>query len=147
MKPHCIAFVSLLLFGLSGCVAESEELPGREASLQALMETEVFAGARVGYAGAVPEQAYAFNSLLEEQDAAELFSAILQEGQLAGRLYALCGLYLVDRGTFDEVIDEYLSSQEEVSTFMGCIMSTQPVSVIATDIQTGEWPMALDECL
>jgi len=40
---------------------------------------------------------------------------------LAGQLYALCGLYLVDRPAFDKAVIPYKTDNHPVDTISGCL--------------------------
>ena len=117
-----------------------------QEALDLLLNTDTFAGTRVGFAGSVPRQVPAFQTLLEHKDADELFGKIQKEAALEGQLYGLCGLYLTAKESFDEEIEQYQKSTDSVLTFFGCIMSKQPVTDLLPQIIDGTWSEAYRDC-
>jgi hypothetical protein len=69
-------------------------------------------------------------TILNEPDAAALFRRLLEEADLAGQLYALCGLFLVDYDTFRAAIEPYRELDETVNTHFGCLLAQEFVSSI-----------------
>ena len=96
--------------------------PSRATALRALLTTNTFAGASVGPSPKTSYQAWAFRALLKQPDAKEAFGELLKRGKLAGRLYALCGLYLLDRPAYDQAARAYAKGQEELGTAFGCFI-------------------------
>ncbi|MEP0545997.1 MAG: hypothetical protein ABJF88_03630 [Rhodothermales bacterium] len=107
-----------------------DQLRDPEAAFALLLNTRTFASSHVGIAGSPSEQYEAFNTLLRRADAPEVFSALLRRAYPAGQLYALSGLYLTDRGAFYIVVGSYETSQDSVSTQMGCVGDLTPVAEI-----------------
>jgi hypothetical protein len=105
-----------------------QEAEARKVAIELLLKTDVFADDAVGIAGVVSEQVKAFRLIMDQSDAAEVFSHILRKGTVAGQLYALCGLYSTDHDLFRQTIDRYKSSRREVRAEFGCIMYTLAVS-------------------
>ena len=118
----------------------------REESFEFLLNTDVFAASKVGFGMETPKQVIAFRKLLAEPDAKDIFTDLEDRARLAGQMYALCGLRITDRPSFDRLIKKYRSSDEMVRTIQGCeggggtvrylIESHQPGN---RDIQGGVW--------
>src|SRR5690606_3705851 len=89
-----------------------------------------FASSYVGIGGEPSEQYTAFNTLLQGRDADAAFRALLSRAHVAGQLYALCGLYLIDREYFEAVVPEYEASRDSVWTIMGDVVDRVPVASI-----------------
>lgn len=97
----------------------------REESEWILLNTLVFADVGVNAQGETSLQAQAFGVLLRDPDADRIFKAALSEAYLAGQLYALCGIYFTDNSLFEEMLPQYASRRESVTTHIGCIRSQQ----------------------
>jgi len=65
--------------------------------------------------------------LRREKDADAIFKDLLARANLAGQLYALCGIYYTDPDAFQHAIDGYRKRTDSVTTFSGCILSRTPV--------------------
>jgi len=102
-----------------------------------LLHTDTFYGPAVGAAGIVPETVFAFLSLLQTSEAKERFSSLLEEGTLAGQLYALCGLYIIDHEFFKEAVEQYRHLDSEVRTMFGCIASHCKVAELIESASPG----------
>ena len=109
--------------------------PGGRAAYERLLKADRFEEGHVGFAGRLSEYIVAFNTLLQEKAADEAFKSLLAEAQIAGRLYALCGVYFTDREFFLQEIETYKTSGEEVQTMSGCLIHSERVSKI---VESGE---------
>ncbi len=144
-------------------IAHTFERPlSREVAFEILLKTDVFARVIAGGPAirvssgdenfgvlAPSSQSVAFHVLREETDAREVFLDLLDRGTLAGQLYGLCGLYLVDREEFHARLPKYLSEQAPVYFANGCVHAILPVSQVvqndSDDIVGGAIPEDLDE--
>lgn len=86
---------------------------------------------------------YAFALLYKSDNALEYFKKMEEEGTNAGKLYALCGLYLLDKPYYDMVVEKYRDSEEVIATMSGCIGSHRKMGEIIENIDTGKAPNAL----
>jgi hypothetical protein len=114
------------------------ELPlNREDAVYILSTTDVFADVAIGIGGSPSAEACAFITVARQQDASSLFNELLHHAKLAGQLYALCGLYLFDKPTFETEVHRYQQSAQEVATSIGCIVSGETVGelVQSTDVR------------
>lgn len=109
--------------------AQEHELPLDDATaIKILLETHVFTSSQIGVAGEVPNGVRAFKVVLQRPDAAAVFEDVLENGETAGQLYALCGLYLTDRDTFDREVGRFRDSNESVSVWFGCWSGARTVA-------------------
>ena len=99
-----------------------------KADFNALLTLTRYTDAHVGFAGETPEAVHAFRRILVADDAADLFSRLLEDATIEGQLYALCGLYFVDSARFRAAIPRYESLTQEVETQRGCIVGRDPVA-------------------
>ena len=130
MIPRRLLFLLLLTACCTATTFASAAAPGmsREQALQILSRTDTFADTYVGFAGSPSQEACAFRTVLDQPDADRLFKRMLVQAHVAGRLYALCGLYFTDHERFAREIQPYRGSADSVATFSGCIMGRQPIA-------------------
>jgi len=70
----------------------------------------------------------------------------LRVGGPAGKMYGMCGLYLVDRARFLEAAKAFENNQDIVGMGEGClIVGKQMCNVVAGEIVSGEYPRMLVE--
>ena len=100
------------------------------AAYNDLLKAEVFETGRVGFAGTLSSQVINLNTLLAEKDAAAALGSLLAGATDAGRLYALSGLYYVDRASFDAGAARLKDSEATVRVLNGCLMSDEKVGKI-----------------
>ena len=101
-----------------------------KSAFQFLIQTRTFESSHIGSSGSPSQGAIAFSTLLQESFAEEAFLEILNEGNIAGQLYALCGLYIVNRDSFNLKVQPFLVDSQYVTSFSGCVMSEEKVSEI-----------------
>ena len=88
--------------------------------------------------GITPNEVRALRILWQEPSADLAFARLEREATLAGRLFALCGLYFSDRDRFDARIEEYRGSTEQVFFQTGCIgFRDQPVAELIESSHAG----------
>lgn len=92
---------------------------GTEA-LEILMKAERFTTDAIGYAGVMPDEVIALRRLFQESYAAEALAYVERNASMAGRLFALVGLYRADRPRFDTLLESYRKSQATVEFMTGC---------------------------
>jgi hypothetical protein len=110
----------------------------RDQAVEILSTTDTFADTYVGFVGGPSRQACAFRRVLDQPDADKLFKQILAKAPLAGRLYALCGLYFTDHEHFLRVIQPYRESADSVATFQGCIYGRAHVASLVELADRGQ---------
>ena len=101
-----------------------------KVAYQHLLETDRFEDLYIGLDGHLSPKVQAFRQLLNEDVANEKFQQLLKEATPAGKLYALCGLYLTDPNFFNSIIGQYRDNECMVNTFAYCIISKYKFSNI-----------------
>ncbi|MGE3167031.1 MAG: hypothetical protein AB7O52_19160 [Planctomycetota bacterium] len=136
-------------------VAYSMEPPfSKEAAFEILLNTRVFArscdgGPPLKGAFKPSPQSAAFAELCREEGARDIFLDLIERAHVAGQLYGLCGLYLVDREEFIRRLPTYVSLHTRIYFANGCIHSFVAVADIVRadgheDISGGEIPAELE---
>ncbi len=92
----------------------------RETALKLLLSTHTFADDAIGDGGDLSGQVAAYRIILKQPDAIAVFNHLLRKAQPAGKLYALCGLYLLDRPAFDRAVQPFRGDAGEVRIQFGC---------------------------
>lgn len=123
-------FVLILGFGNLSAAPPANLSEKGNASYAIIVSARQFCSTGVGIAGATPNVVLAFRELLGEQAADAAFKSLLTEATMAGKLYALCGIYFTDPEFFPKAVDRFKNSPIKVETFMGCIVGNEPVSSI-----------------
>lgn len=117
------------------------EAASRANAISVLMNSDEFADTHVGYAANPSRQYEAFRIVLVQPDAIRIFNDLTKQATLSGKLYGLCGLYLLDRAAFDRERIVFAKDETTVMTFTGCIRFEIPVWIVVTGrIEDGETP-------
>jgi len=131
----CLYFGGFIAPVYGAVSKEAPVLPAMEGDVmsayQTLLTTETFAGSQIGYDGHLSEQVRAFRLLLAQDSAREIFRQLFQDAGVAGQLYALSGLYLVDREYFNGAL-EIMRAQSStvVRTQFGCLGGSMTVGEV-----------------
>jgi hypothetical protein len=112
---------------------------GEKGAVKTLSEIPLFAFGGIGVAGTTSNGEVAFHNVLASDTAAADFAQILKTGTPQAQCYALVGLRLKDRATYDEQVKRFASSKQEVQTCAGCMMSKQAMSAVVGNIQKGSY--------
>jgi hypothetical protein len=83
------------------------------------LHTRQFEDARIGYAGMLSVNAQNLEILINEDNGSDAFKALLKNGSMAGKLYALCGLYFTDYAAFSMEVKKFRKSKEKVNMVSG----------------------------
>lgn len=87
--------------------------------------------------GEVPRMLSALRCLVEDPDAVAELVRLLEEGSVAGQLYALIGLKVLDPGEFARRIPPYLSRPGKVELLGGDVSGMDDVSDVSAHIAEG----------
>ena len=120
---------------------EWTEEPARSHEL--LLKTTLFEARFIGTGANRSSGSTAFQTILKHRDAAGCFKDLLERAHLAGQMYGLCGLYLVDRATYEVAVEPYRESRDRVPTFCYCILQNMNVSTVVREIDSGSWSLSL----
>ncbi|MGE0710691.1 MAG: hypothetical protein AB7N76_11870 [Planctomycetota bacterium] len=141
-----LLLVSLSAPSLAQAPARDPKLEGR-LDLQILVEATELCGPRTGEAGEATWSVTALRLVLDRPTAREDLLWLLEHAQPAGRLYALCGLWWLDRPTYEARVGAFLQDRREVSYLAeGCCGDRRSVrSIVSRDIASGSLPRGLCE--
>jgi hypothetical protein len=107
--------------------AGRELLAGENARVhlayEALRYAECFEDTYVGYAGQLSHYVEAFRIVHSQPEAAALFHGLYEDSTIAGKLYALSGLYFANPALFADELEHLRKrrGRESVCTMHGCI--------------------------
>jgi len=116
----------------------------REGAFQFLLTTTTFTYEVEGACATVSYHARAFQTLVKQPDAKELFSDLLERGNDVGKLYGLCGLRETeDFLEFRKRIAPFRERRDVVASQFGCMVGKESVGSIAEGIVAGSTPRKL----
>ena len=143
--------VVVMLSSMSGC-ASPRSVADVRVAFATLREAETVKTAYAGLEGELAEETRAFREVMAAPDAPRQFERLLEQAGLAGQMYALAGLYLVDRERFEAAAPRYRGDEREVKVLAGDVGGTAPVAAIVGyaasvglpgSIREGSWPRSL----
>jgi len=108
-----------------------------------------FEGPVIYGAARISERMAHWAALLNSPDAEAAFTFLLTDPDTptAGRLYALCGLYWMDRKAFTAALEQFKQNRSLIQTQVGCVGESRRVCDIVydpkgrRDIASGGWPV------
>ncbi len=116
-----------------------KEIVKATGPVEYLKKSEVFRLGPVGFAPETPPEEFALRMLMAEDDCPSQFKRLFDEGSIAGKLYALTGLYYKDRSTFNELASGLREDSRSVPRQTGCLVFTQTVKEIIKSIESGDF--------
>lgn len=143
-NSHLVTITMCFLIGTSVYADD----PGREGPnpIQVLFETSVFASAKVYEAGRYSRQAWAFSRILRFDRAASraVFEFIYVNSRTqAGRMYALAGLWEVDRERYFELVNKRPKEDQTVETLIGSVRAEVVFQTLLNWIESGKMRVLL----
>ena len=93
----------------------------------------------IGYSGTPSRFVAAYGHIVAQPDAATTFRTLLWEATPAGKIYALAGLYDVDRAEFEGLVDTIKRlSPPEFTMMDGCLVSGVSREELFAQLSTGK---------
>lgn len=134
-----------LLLTTVGCFNDQRPPAEESAMVQSIARKEalhlgttwLFAFGGTGYAGSISEGEKQFFKIYNDHRAAEHFDEIFQRGTDEAKIYALCGLYELDRQRFKELTRNPRALPARVEMMNGCIGFHQSGEKIVEKIAAG----------
>lgn len=128
-----------LLFGMANIMHAGEDHCAihKNNHYQVIKTSTTFMSSAVGIGGVTPQEVIAFRCIMQEPKPARIFKQLLKQSQTAGRLYAMTGLYKVDRQYFEQHADSLFAKDLSVKTLMGCFGSEYKVEEVMAAIKQG----------
>ena len=135
-----VAIAAILLWGETNR-SQAAETAAAEAGLET---TSMFALGGIGVAGTMSSGERALRELLEKPDAVARLERLVTSASPAGQLYALLGLRVKDRASYDRAIEKLKSIEAKVATARGCMLSQDPFVDLVKEIEHGQYDTFLE---
>ena len=140
MKPRYvigIVCLCLILSAIAGFVVIDRQ---HKDAYQTLVTAKGFFYSSIGITGSdMPESVHAFKNLYFSSRAKDYFLQLANEGTDAGKLYALCGLYHLDKQAFNTLIEECQYITTSIPGGSGCRAYNTPMDQIILSITPPEY--------
>lgn len=104
-----------------------------------LIQAERLESGSVGYAAVTPASVLAWRVIMDSPHPASAFREVFAEAGIAGELYALAGLRFADPAAYTQFADDLRQRGGSVDVVRGCIGSTDSITQVIAEIDTGEW--------
>jgi hypothetical protein len=108
-------------------------------AIAVLKGADTFKSSAVGIAGRTPNEVLAWRVIFNSPNHDEVFQDILATGSVAAQLYALTGLWFGDATQFMAGKHIVSSRSGVVRTMRGCIVGTEKLGDVLSEIQHGSW--------
>jgi hypothetical protein len=108
-----------------------------------LARETAFALGGVGVAGSMSSGESDLRAVLKEADAVQQLQSLLKNASPAGQLYALLGLRLRDRPSYEQALPAFRKRSDTVSTMHGCILMKEKMDSIVHQIEHGDYDTVL----
>ena len=89
--------------------------------------------------GMISDGEYAFRAVLKSPEAPTQFKAVYDQATVEGQLYALCGIRIADRDSFEDYASPLRSEIRKVMTQRGRIATNEPVADVVQRIASGNY--------
>ena len=129
-----IALIPLL--AMACCLMAADKASEATASLA---KVKSFAFGGIGVAGTPSPSEAHFRTVLAQHNALADFRAVLANGTPEAKLYALCGIRILDPSSFNEAAEPLKKSNPTVETIGGCIITKVPAAGVITNIAAGRY--------
>ncbi len=111
----------------------------RTRAIEVLRSADRLESSHTGAAGAPSCFVTAYRRIISRRDAPETFKILFEQASPIGKIYALAGLYDVDRATFERLInDARLSSPATFERIDGCIGTRVGQSDVFAELSAGQ---------
>jgi hypothetical protein len=131
MVVSLLVSLSVMVCSRTVCAEDvGKKAPDVATAYEALRATQVVESEHVGYAGTPSSNAAAFRVLLADANGRALFRKLLVEGGLAGRVYALSGLFFTEPGAFPGELQKMSAAGGMVRTMTGCRVSEEEIGAV-----------------
>ncbi len=131
------AAIALVPMIAMACCLLAADKPSDAAASLAKVKSFAFGG--IGIAGTPSQSEAHFRTVLEHRNALAEFRDVLATGTPEGKLYALCGIRILDPSSFEAAAEPLKKSNPTVETIGGCIITKVPASGVITNIAAGRY--------
>jgi hypothetical protein len=98
-----------------------------------------FAFGGTGYAGVISDGEQDYRSILARKSALVDFEKLYSHGNLPAKCYALVGINKLNPARFKELARRLRTSNENVATMHGCILSDEAFADVVRQIESGQY--------
>lgn len=117
--------------------ATAEEKVGVPDEVQALSQVKIFAFGGVGFAGTISAGEKQYRKVMEMSQPLPWLRLIAVSGTPEARLYALCGIHMLDKAAFEAHVVFLKKANPTVSTMSGCSMLSKTATKVIQEISAG----------
>ena len=137
-------FIAMIL--LLTASAAAADVPTTQPAKDAFFRlrcTDCFTSAYVGPEMLVSTDVRALNVILDQADAKDLLLILQRTASPEGQLYAMCGLYVIDRAAFEALLPQYQNRHGAVQTLEGCIVGDAQIARVFNEcVASGAYPVS-----
>jgi hypothetical protein len=134
------AIALIPLIATACCMLAADKSSDAAASL-ARVKSFAFGG--IGIAGTPSPGEPLFRTVLARHDALAEFRGILANGTPEAKLYALCGIRILEPSSFEAAAEPLKKSNPTVETIGGCIITKVSAAGVITNIGAGRYDVYL----
>jgi len=102
-----------------------------------------FQTSHIGASGEISDNTKMFRNILASKQAKIIFKLLEKDSAIVGQLYAMCGLYLIDKDQFNKQKSKYLTNDTRILIINGCVSDITTVEKLFAEILKGEIPKQL----
>ena len=135
-----LSIIALILINFSCANENTVEL---DESYAIVKDAKLFVHGGITFDGHHTDELIAFAKLYRSKNAKNYFIKLEKEGTNAGKLYALSGLYYLDKKMYNELEKKYATSEEPVRYASGCLFRNTTIGDMVRDEYSDEFPMQL----
>ena len=100
-----------------------------------MQRTQIFTDTAVYFGGEPTPQIAAYNVVMDQPNAVDLFDDIRRNGGTVGRLYALCAYQLLDKERHQSLLSELRANEYSVYTQFGCTGGSEHIHSVVDEIE------------
>jgi len=134
---QAIALLALMIGCFAECASAQSALIDQD--LYGLARVRLFAIGKVGFAGQLQPAEQRLMRILARPTAARDLKHLYRIGTPEAQSYALAGLYQLDRGQFEQLLQRVRNSRAKILLESGCIVSIQTFPEIIRRIEAGSY--------
>jgi hypothetical protein len=110
-----------------------------DVALEVLAHADRLYAAQIGYAGTIPAEVSAWQTLSRSTRPDSLFKVLAASANRPTLLYGLAGLYQTDAPAYRRLALEQRRRRGTVPTTIGCIGSDRPIEAVLAEMDRGIW--------
>jgi HEAT repeat protein len=129
--------IVLVLLIATGCTSQPPAFRSR-IEYRVIEQAESIAYGGVGAEGWTPHKVISLELICAWPDAIDALEDLLRRAHRGGQLYALAGLYQVDRARFEKALAGYADRAGKIGIEYGCTGGSESIENVLKDISSGQ---------